>query len=274
MTLPRFSRAARQRLLRRRACACASVALAQDARARLLDRLFGRLEPPRAAGRRRRARRRPIWSCGSSGSRQQIRQLTGTIEQLQFRNQQLEAAAPQRMEARAPGVPRRAAGRRRAAAPPTRPTVAGRAAVPRRASAAPPAARAAAPTCSIRRRIPNAPGAPRPLGRSPAAASRRRSIAAMSRRSARRADAAPGAPLDLSTLADRDPHERGRSGRRRRRRAMPDRCRRRRRAIRTPPARSRRSRRRRRRRRTITTSAYGYVLRKDYALAEDAFRRS
>ena len=159
-----------------------------------LDNLFGGGQS-RAAGARA-ARTRPSSRCRIDQLEAQIRQLTGTIEQLQYRNQQLE----QQM---------RGAGRR--AMPPQAAGAAGAAQRRRcRRSVPPPAASGAATACrrpagagTPRRRVrsrrmnPNAPGAPRPLGGGPGPASRRRRSASRrrsswpSRRSACPADASP-----------------------------------------------------------------------------------
>ena len=132
----------------------------------------------------------------------QIRQLTGTVEQLQYRNQQLEnqvraaggtpsgAAAPGPVAAMPPPAP-----------PPPNALTQQAARSPVQAAPLPPAS----PPPGGRRadvfdpsQNPNAPGAPRPLGGVAARAAPDRSPP--SRRSACRADAARAAPLDLSTM--------------------------------------------------------------------------
>jgi tol-pal system protein YbgF len=129
----------------------------------------------------------------------QIRQLTGVVEQLQFRNQQLEQQLRRAQE----DTDRTAAtGRPRAAMPPP----------PQAAPALPPPA---APRDGPARRSdvfdpnenPNAPGAPRTLGGLPSSPggpppiiSEEPPIGAPGGRQA-------GAPLDLSTLADRAANE-------------------------------------------------------------------
>ena len=204
-----------------------------------------------------------------------LRQLTGTIEQLQYR--QPAAADAAQAHAGRHRVPLAAARRRAAGAAGARAA----AAHGRRSDAFDPSQR---PQCAARapaharrrvrsrRSIPNAPAAPRALGQR---ADRRRAasmpptppVGAPGGRAA-------GAPLDLSTLsaaADAAPPQA--DGERRRRRRS-------RRAIAAAaaaqserrPARSSRRCRRRPRRKDEYDLAYGYVLHKDYALAEQAFR--
>jgi TolA-binding protein len=121
-----------------------------------------------------------------------LRQLTGTIEQLQYRNQQLESQLKrmqddteyrfQQMGSRGGASP----------APQMAPAGQGRAEWRH--------LRLVAPTCSIRRRTPNAPGAPRTLGKEAVIATPEPGgppVGAPGGRSA-------GAPLDLSTLANTD----------------------------------------------------------------------
>jgi len=202
-----------------------------------------------------------------------IRQLTGAIEQLQFRNQQLEQALRKMQEDNA-YLSQQKGGRASPGVP--RPVVQ----QPVRQQPAPVAA-PALPLPQPGRRSdvfdptqhPNAPGAPRPLGGGPVIATTEPSA---------RVDEPPvglsggrevGAPLDLSTLARPSPPDSatnppsaavdptGTGG-------LPP-----------PPPRN-----------TSATGvvaavqppsqspddqyglAYGYMLRKDYALAEDAFR--
>jgi len=189
-----------------------------------------------------------------------IRQLTGAIEELQHRNQQLEA---QLQEMRG-GVARAPA----AAVPP----VSGRSAIPPAlppASAAPPGRRGDVfdPTQN-----PNAPGVPRALGSPSSTASlppaeepdpEQAPVGAPGGRSA-------GAPLDLSTVsgvAAADP-SRGRPST-----VAP--------SVEAPPPAARHPGAGGAQLATLPPSdspkdnydlAYGYVLRKDYALAEDGFR--
>jgi tol-pal system protein YbgF len=162
----------------------------------------------------------------------QMRQLTGTVEQLQYRNQQLEQALRRVLESQQPGGP-------------GAPTASGRPSSPAMASAPPPAPQpyageappggqqTGAPldlstAASTGRRgdafdptqNPNAPGAPRPLGSS------------------------TGAPPP----AGAGPYGAGPGGQM---------------ATVSPPSQSPRDE---------YDLAYGYLLRKDYALAEDSFR--
>ena len=198
----------------------------------------------------------------------QIRQLTGTIEQLQIRNQQLEGQLRRVLEegdhvrtgtpvvdpsrpSGAPSLPPPGTRPPATAAPVTTPAVPGR-----RGDAFDPA------------QSPNAPGAPRVLGSisetAPASAPMTAPPAAVPEAPPVGAPGgrAAGAPLDLSTLAARagvDP-------------ALPA-------AGALPPERGARDSGTQ-----IATAppsdspkdnydlAYGYVLRKDYALAEDGFR--
>jgi tol-pal system protein YbgF len=194
----------------------------------------------------------------------QIRQLTGTIEQLQFRNQQLE----QQLRTQAGGAPPQQGNMPpQAALPPGRP--------PAQAAPLPPPAAAPPPPGPGRRgdafdpsMNPNAPGAPRALGGGPAPVQ----SAAVPNEPPPIIMAEPpvgvpggrnrGEPLDLSTLQGSqlgDPAQQG---------MLPP-----------PPARNPNA--------TGAVAsvlppsnvpkdyydlAYGYVLRKDYAYAEDAFQ--
>jgi tol-pal system protein YbgF len=166
----------------------------------------------------------------------QIRQLTGTIEQLQFRNQQLESQIRRMQEE---GAPRSA--------------VQSRPQNPASPSAAPPGRRGDAfdPLQN-----PNAPGAPHTLGSTNAPTT-------MPSTSADASDqpvGAPGgrgagAPLDLATVA---PPNGAVSGQSTRNAAAGSG------ALATlPPSQTPRDE---------YDLAYGYMVRKDYALAEDAFR--
>jgi tol-pal system protein YbgF len=197
----------------------------------------------------------------------QIRQLTGTIEQLQYRNQQLEAQI-RRMEGGGAPVPPQAAtaptrppvASAPVPAPPTVPPSAGPAPVP-----IPPA-----PIPGRRSDVfdptlhPNAPGAPQNLGSVPPGSNAAPPpVAAAEPPVGAPGGRNPGQPLDLSTLASGIPaSDRAGSS------ALPP-----------PPARNPSA--------TGTVAAvqpasdtargyydlaYGYVLRKDYAFAEDAFQ--
>ena len=203
-------------------------------------RLRPRLPVPRA----RRCRRPTSWSASTGWSRS-IRELTGSIEQLQYRNQQLEQQVRRMQEDMGSGsrtTPRPASGPARPVGP-SGPA----AARSRRAASAPPCRpprRGAAPTCSIRRSIRMRPARRVRSARCPRAPSRRRRDVAVRSAGRRARRPRPGAPLDLSTLV-------GAAGAPARRRAS---CRRRRRAIRMRPARCRRRCRRATARRTSTTS--------------------
>jgi tol-pal system protein YbgF len=209
----------------------------------------------------------------------QIRQLTGVVEELQYRNQQLEqqlrrgpqeSALPQRPPQAPPVAPMPAPQRRSETFEPLEnPPTAG---VPRPSApmvAGTPAARPTFPRRDVfdPDEHPAAPGAPRSLGSAPTFVGtpppdrEEHPIGAPGGRAA-------GAPLDLSTLSSSAPHDpvaqsAPASG------ALP-----------APPPRN-----------PSATGpalasvapatatpkddydqAYGYVLRKDYALAEDAFR--
>ena len=185
----------------------------------------------------------------------QIRQLTGAIEELQHRNQQLEA---QLQDVR--GVPRASTG---AVVPPaaSRPTM-------------PPPVAAAPATAAPGRRgdvfdpsqNPTAPGAPHVLG-SPASASV--PLPQATEPSEEAAAGPDGAPLDLSTLSDaaaRDPSlaTPGRMASGGQGSPAPARGPRAGEQLATlPPSDSPKDN---------FDLAYGYVMRKDYALAQDGFR--
>jgi len=188
----------------------------------------------------------------------QIRQMTGTIEQLQYRNQQLESQLRAMGAAPAGAAP----GQPQAAAPPQAPPQVQRA--PVQAAVPPPPVPPPVPVPGRRADVfdpaqnPNAPGAPRPLGspqnEPPPIVAAEPPVGAPGGRGA-------GAPLDLSNLST-SPGEAGSTT------ALPP-----------PPSRN-----------LSATGAvasvapptespkdsydlaYGYMLRKDYALAEDGFR--
>jgi tol-pal system protein YbgF len=177
-----------------------------------------------------------------------IRTLTGTVEELQYRNQQLEQQV-QRLLGGAPTA---------SAAPPQRPA----AQVPPPAAAVPPAVVAAPapvpvepPVTGMRRgdafdpnANPNAPGVPRPLGSSTAATEPPPPVSDAPAPGGRQL----GAPLDLSRppgeLPPPPPANPSATG------AM---------QATLPPSNSPRD---------AYDLAYGYVLHKDYALAADTFR--
>jgi tol-pal system protein YbgF len=225
----------------------------------------------------------------------QIRQLTGALEQMQFRNQQLEQQLRrmqedtefrlQEMGSKSGSRPP-ATQQVRPVAPPPAPPPPG---MPGRRSdvAAEPPAAPAAPVASARRsdvfdptQNPNAPGAPRPLGTLPSgpgpimAEPDERPSAPVETEVGAPGGRVAGAPLDLSTLSGavandpslsppasapppaaggmlpppppRNPNATGAQT-----------------ASVQPPSQSPRD---------TYDLAYGYVLRKDYALAEEAFR--
>jgi tol-pal system protein YbgF len=228
------------------AVALAMVALVSSARAQegerpfgFIDRLFSGSErlsgdrnaPPAVAGER---------SAQMSGSdlllrldrlEAQVRQLTGNIEQLQYRNQQLESLVRRLQEendarAQDPGAKGRPLAQRPQALPPPTPS-----------QPAPPSATAA---LSPPRRgdafdpsqSPNAPGAPQTLGSIPAGTVANAADPAIAAPGARGAPPVnPGAAAAAPVL---------------------------------PPSNSPRDE---------FDLAYGYVLRRDYALAEATFRK-
>ena len=181
----------------------------------------------------------------------QIRQLTGLVEQLQYRNQQLEGQLRRMQDETEYRFQELRGGAPRASSPPARPSI-----------TPAPVGQPAAPPAPGKRgdafdpsQDPNAPGAPRPLGAATGSVAAVGSVAPAPAREADDVLGAPGgraagAPLDLSTLAP----PRGPTG-----------------ATRTPNAQVA----------TLPPSdspkdaydlAYGYILRRDYALAEDGFR--
>lgn len=184
----------------------------------------------------------------------QVRQLTGMVEQAQFRNQQLEAALKRmqedyeaRFEAMSPRGGARPPGRTGANLPPSTANVASMAAPP--ITAAPTGRRSDAFDPAEH---PNAPGAPRVLGSIPSGPSGVPDIAV------EEPPARPvGAPLDLATMAapnSVDPTH-GQTG------GPPPRNPN---VVATlPPSQSPRD---------SFDLAYGYLLRKDYALAEETLR--
>jgi tol-pal system protein YbgF len=175
----------------------------------------------------------------------QIRQLTGTIEQLQFRNQQLEGQVRRMQEDTeyrfqelgAKGGARVLPPRPQSLPPPAGPTAA---AVPgRRGDAFDPS------------QNPNAPGAPHALGTVAAAGG---APIAAPPIDAQAPPARPAAgPLDMGTMAPPLSQPPGQAGR-----GAGDTL-----VATLPPSQSPRDE---------YDLAYGYMLRKDYALAEDSFR--
>lgn len=187
----------------------------------------------------------------------QIRQLTGAIEQLQFRNQQLEGQLrrmQQESEYRAQDGGSRSPTSARPA-PPSQPVQ------PQATQPSPPAATPGRRGDAFDPALnPNAPGAPRPLGTTapsaplPQAADPDESIGVPGGRAA-------GAPLDLSTLAGLpgapDPAPAGESPAPRHPGGSGAQV------ATLPPSDSPKD---------TYDLAYGYMLRRDYALAEDSFR--
>ena len=184
-----------------------------------------------------------------------IRQLTGMIEQLQFRNQQMEQQLRRMQEDVEFRLSGALPGTRPAARPPAGP------------SAMPPAA-APAPATPGRRgdvfdptQSPNAPGAPRPLGSMPGSPplSGPNVIAGTAPDVAPATARTPGAPLDLTpgatpadpTLAPRGPGPIGRP-------IAPGT------QATLPPSDSAKD---------AYDLAYGYLLRRDYELATESFKK-
>lgn len=227
----------------------ASTALAQE-RPGFLDNLFNRGEPDAAAQPGRMAQGAAVdpadMTVRLDRMENALRQLTGTIEQLQYRNQQLEMQLKRMQDDTEYRLQQ--LGSKGGPAP---------------ARVAPPAGQAAPPAAAGRRgdvfdpsQNPDAPGVPRALGGGTAVASAAPNDAPVGAPNGR----AAGAPLDLSTLAANPPA------------VAPN-------AAQVPPVAP-----------NATTGtqlatlppsakpqdeydlAYGYVLHKDYALAEQAFR--
>ncbi len=264
MRLPAMTRP----LLRIFTAACIALALppaaqAQDNSPSVLDRIFGARSAPEPTQQVAQQADAAELIVRVDRLEAQIRQLTGTIEQLQYRNQQLEAQI-RGMESPTGPKPQGPAPAARPQ-PPVAAPVAPAPALP----ATPPGRRSDVfdPTQN-----PGAPGAPRPLGTLPSGP------VPGPQAELPRDDAAvppigvpdgrtPGAPLDLSTLATGIP----------RAPAPPDAVPPTGAALPAPPPRSLSS--------TGTAVAppsetsqgyydlaYGYVLRKDYAFAEEAFK--
>jgi len=180
-----------------------------------------------------------------------IRTLTGTVEELQYRNQQLE----QQVQRLLGGTPGAAAAPQRPASPVPPPPATVSAVPPAVVTAPPPAPVESPPVAGMRRgdafdpnANPNAPGAPRPLGTSTAATEPPPPISDAPGPGSRQL----GAPLDLSRppgeLPPPPPANPSATG------AM---------QATLPPSNSPRD---------AYDLAYGYVLHRDYALAADSFR--
>jgi tol-pal system protein YbgF len=260
---------------------CAGIASAQESERGFLDQLFGNSE--RSApepGDRGPATGRMAQSGGDITMRldrleAQIRQLTGAIEQLQYRNQQLENQL-RRGQPEADYRIQDGGGR---AMPSARPPTAAQPQVPYGQPQAPygqpqaPYGQPQAtqpyppPPASGGRRgdafdptnNPNAPGAPRPLGTTAPSApltqgpDPEQAVGAPGGRAA-------GAPLDLSTLTGLAGAAEAESAQRNPDRGDPDRGAQ---VATLPPSSSPKDN---------YDLAYGYILRKDYALADESFR--
>jgi tol-pal system protein YbgF len=244
---------------------CAGVASAQENERGFLEQLFGNTDraperaptdtPDRGGPNTGRVAQSSDLAVRLDRLESQIRQLTGAIEQLQYRNQQLEGQLRRMQpdaEYRAPEGSARGVPSARPAAPaqPMQP----QATQPYSPSSPPPAGprRGDAFDPSVN---PNAPGAPRPLGTTAPSAPLAQStdpeepVGAPGGRSA-------GAPLDLSTLTgiagngepSQSPAPRNSGGAQ---------------VATLPPTDSPKD---------TYDLAYGYILRREYGLAEDAFR--
>jgi tol-pal system protein YbgF len=223
---------------------------AQDGGANFFERMFGRPErpmPPETTGQVPQPSADYVLQIERLEA--QVRQLTGEVEQLQHRNRQLEAQIRQLEGARsapqASPAPARGSGPLPAPAPgPSSPA--------RKADVFDPT------------QNPDAPGAPRPLG---GGVMQPPPVIPADPPTGIAGGRAPGAPLDLSTLAAGLGSGTGDPGRSAEAGALPP-----------PPSRNLSA--------TGAVAAvappsdspkdhfdlaYGYLLRKDYALAEDAF---
>jgi tol-pal system protein YbgF len=183
-----------------------------------------------------------------------LRQLTGTIEQLQFRNQQLEGQVKRIQEDTEYRFQELRAGGAKPAAAPARP-----AAAPA-ANQAPPAAPGRRGDAFDPNQNPNAAGAPRTLGSTTGSVALGGGAGPEETLGAPGGRSSTGAPLDLSTLAAAsaaDPTLNPDSGSR----GEPPRGGQQ--VATLPPSDSPKDN---------FDLAYGYVLRKDYALAENGFR--
>ena len=225
---------------------------AQERSGNVFDNLFNRGEPQRNRNAPQAADDAEL-TARLDRLENALRQMTGMIEQLQFRNQQLEAAVKRSQDDNEFRFQQLGAK----GAAPSSGAPAGAAPTVRNAPQALPAPGPAAPAVPGRRsdvfdpaQAPNAPGAPRALGggsvSTAPAGEPEVAVGAPGGRSA-------GAPLDLSTLN----------------------------AGASPQANAPRAVNGNQQLATLPPSqnpkdeydlAYGYVLRKDYALAEQAFR--
>lgn len=259
----------------------ASAAPAQESgkQPSIFDRLFGGSERDgRAEDTRRLAQNSPAdLTVRIDRLEAQIRQLTGVIEQLQYRNQQLEAQLKRMQEVAGPQASNQVqpSPLMRAPAPGTYtqspPFVPGQAPSTAPGQSPPIVAGPTPPTASARRsdafdpsQNPNAPGAPRTLGTL--------SAPPQNDQGANVADSAigapggrqPGTPLDLTTMGNNQSNDPALS--------EPN-------ILPAPPTRNLSST-------GVVASTlppsatprdqfdlgYGYIQRKDYALAEDAFQ--
>ncbi len=183
----------------------------------------------------------------------QVRQLTGSVEQLQYRNQQLEATVKRlqdEVESRPGPRPSVQAGLPRGSVQPVAPMASPPAAPGRRSDAFDPA------------QNPGAPGAPHALGAGPSI------MAAEELPAAAAPPPAPGgrvagAPLDLGGMsnapANATPVPRTGAGAAVTSLGQPPRAT----GVTAPPSQAPRD---------VYDLGYGYLLHKDYALAEDTFR--
>jgi tol-pal system protein YbgF len=181
----------------------------------------------------------------------QVRQLTGAVEQLQYRNQQLEATVKRlqdEVESRPGARPSVQAGLPRAAVQPGAPMTPPPAAPGRRSDAFDPA------------QSPGAPGAPRTLGAVPSIMAPEELPAAAEPPPAPGGRVA-GAPLDLGSMsnATATPVPRAGAAAAVTSLGQPPRAT----GATAPPSQSPRD---------AYDLGYGYLLHKDYALAEDTFR--
>jgi tol-pal system protein YbgF len=181
----------------------------------------------------------------------QVRQLTGAVEQLQYRNQQLEATVKRlqdEVETRGGARPSAQAGLPRAAVQPAAPMAPPPAAPGRRSDAFDPA------------QHPSAPGAPRTLGAVQSIIAPEELPAPAEPPPPASGGRVAGAPLDLGSMSNANATPVPRAG------AaavtslgQPPRAG----SAAAPPSQSPRD---------TYDLGYGYLLRKDYALAEDTFR--